>query len=526
MCSHRTRPARWNMIGALAQLMTRSSAAVLAVFVLLMDSPTASVAQSFGYPGWPPQDMSPPAISSPSPPVLLTPPASQYPTPPPPPVLLTPPASQNSVPWPSPPVLSAAMPPPAPAPVVPWNDSYPASDFRAEYVTKSFLLWPENLPYAKFVYFCQQQLVQTKRNLTDFSYKEGEGRLQTRPYFDLGLVDKHNTPYFRRWRIDWRVDIHRLVCPVVCEYTDIQRLYEYRLHRNVWLTGFACGIIAIAVLQVGVMVSIILLWVVNSDQVRRKDGHEKDQSLPEFLWDWHMSLEFWLDDFPDWVHLMLLVMVGFSMMEAAGHSNFFEWRSMLFYNFGVSYTWLTLSAVLSSILFQCAKFLSSRELVAAETPELSSSLSTTPSKNLTKTPSKTPSRIASTKRLGPLLEDSTTSPFDPLDDSRKSVREFWDSDDWKYQRIFGQIGVLILMSMYLLLVDDYEGKSMDSLASVIVGAIVVACIWSFAVATIVANRSLRRIFRRIFSKSCCTSKPTVKTSVSIELGTGSKPSSP
>jgi hypothetical protein len=237
---------------------------------------------------------------------------------------------------------------------------------------------------------------------------------------------------------------------------------------------------AIAGLELGVLAFITLLWVANFDGIRRKEGPPEDQSLVEFLLDWCKNLEFWLTFFPDWIHLVLLVMVGFTMMEGAGHSNFFEWRCLLLFNFGVTYTYLTLSAILSSFLFQCAQFLSSRNRKAAP------SLSKPASKNL--------SRKASTLSS-------------PAEEFGNSVKEFW-SDDWKYQRIFGQIGVLVLMAMYLLLVDDSLGQNMDSLASVIVGAIVVACIWSFAVATVVAIRSIRCLVTT-FTKPKPKSKSTV-----------------
>ncbi|KAG0580947.1 hypothetical protein KC19_4G212500 [Ceratodon purpureus] len=471
------------VMSTLAQVTARS-AAILVVLVMLLDYPQTTMAQpSFGY------DTTPP------PPYVLTPPASAppqnlYPSPPPP-ILATPPASQNPTP---------SLPPPVPTPLTTttppekWNGSYPPSDFREDIVPSQFILWPENLPYVKFMYFCQQVWKLPKRNLTDFSYNGGDARLQTRPYFDLGLVDIHNRPYLRRWFIDWRVDVNRLVCPVVCEYTDIQRLYQYRLHRDVLLTGFAYGVIIVAILQLGTAVSIILLWVLNLNKIRHKVGEtgkpDLNQSLIAFLRNWCNHPAFWLNIVRDWVHLVLLVIVGFSMMEAAGHSNFFEWRSMLFYNFGVTYSWLTLLAVVSSILPQCAQSLTSQKLKPV--PEQATDLP------LNKASSKNLAKKASTKKSGPLL---TTDVPTAASLSENLVQALWGSDDWKYQRIFGQFGVLILMSMYLLSVDDSDGKSMDSLASVIFGAIVVACIWSFVVATIIAIRSLRFIFN-----TSCTKK--------------------
>lgn len=67
--------------------------------------------------------------------------------------------------------------------------------------------------------------------------------------------------------------------------------------------------------------------------------------------------------------------------------------------------------------------------------------------------------------------------------------------------MFGQCGVLVLMGIYLMGVDDDEGLGMDSLGGIVVAAIVVACIWSGGVSAVVAGRAVRAIF------SCCSSWP-------------------
>jgi len=122
-------------------------------------------------------------------------------------------------------------PPPLSTPQV-WNASkYPETDFRSEVTPPMFALWPENLSYVKFEYYCEDTSNHTLR-LEDFVYKEGQGLLVIRPYFDVGLVDKHLTPYFQHWQF-WQVDIKRITYVLHCEYTDLQRLYAYRFGTHV-----------------------------------------------------------------------------------------------------------------------------------------------------------------------------------------------------------------------------------------------------------------------------------------------------
>jgi hypothetical protein len=59
--------------------------------------------------------------------------------------------------------------------------------------------------------------------------------------------------------------------------------------------------------------------------------------------------------------------------------------------------------------------------------------------------------------------------------------------------VFGQFGVLVLMGSYLLFVDDDTRFATDSLASIVLGAVVVACIWSNGVNLIILVCSIRSI---------------------------------
>jgi hypothetical protein len=182
----------------------------------------------------------------------------------------------------------------------------------------------------------------------------------------------------------------------------------------------------------------------------------------------------WISDvISDWMHLGLLVMVGFCMMEAVGHSDRFGWRSMLMYNVAVSYTYFTCIAMISSFLHQCAVYHNSLGLKSPISMAFTGSATSGDSMRLLDAKAAT--------------EESTSTSLVQL------------SEDWRWQRVFGQLGVLVLMGSYLLFVDDDSGSAMDSLASIVLGAVVVACIWSNGVSLIISVRSIRSISDNLIS---------------------------
>jgi hypothetical protein len=67
------------------------------------------------------------------------------------------------------------------------------------------------------------------------------------------------------------------------------------------------------------------------------------------------------------------------------------------------------------------------------------------------------------------------------------------SEDWRWQQVFGQLRVIVLIGSYFLFVDDDTGFAMDSLANIVLGAVVVACIWSNGVSLIILVCSIRSI---------------------------------
>ena len=138
----------------------------------------------------------------------------------------------------------------------------------------------------------------------------------------------------------------------------------------------------------------------------------------------------------DWVRLGILVMVGFCTMEAIGHSDHFGWNSMIMYNAAVSYIYYTCFAMISSFLHQCAYY------QKAHDPELTRSMAFI--------------RLVAT-------DESASKLLVQL------------SEDLRWQRVFAQLGVLVLMGRCLLLVDDDTGSAIDN---IVLGAVVMACIWS------------------------------------------------
>jgi hypothetical protein len=67
------------------------------------------------------------------------------------------------------------------------------------------------------------------------------------------------------------------------------------------------------------------------------------------------------------------------------------------------------------------------------------------------------------------------------------------TDDWRWQRVFGQVAVVVLMGTYLALVDDDTGSAMDNLANIVLAAVVAASIWSAASSALAAFRALARM---------------------------------
>lgn len=174
----------------------------------------------------------------------------------------------------------------------------------------------------------------------------------------------------------------------------------------------------------------------------------------------------------------MLVTVGFALIEAVGHSNPTTWRPILFYNAAVVYTYLTVVSLVSSVLRQLAVSsfdegddetkLRQRVQVDLENQYFSKDLPV---------PNETLKKIQTTNLALSRI-----------------------SEDWRWQRVFGQLAVLILVGTYLLFVDDVSGTATDSVAAIVFATLVVACTWSVGVGLVMTGRTVAHIRRHLMAK--------------------------
>ncbi|KAH9541076.1 hypothetical protein CY35_14G040700 [Sphagnum magellanicum] len=167
-------------------------------------------------------------------------------------------------------------------------------------------------------------------------------------------------------------------------------------------------------------------------------------------WIWgRIWMRGWADLFHDFIHLMLLALIGSCMMEAVGHSNVRLWRASVMFNTGVLYTYLTLLVLVSSVL-----------------------------------------RQLSTSWISSKLFDELGSQNALKDNIREIRRQVWVAlnnaiNNWRWMAVFGQTAVLVSMANYLTLVDDDSGSSMDGVAGIVLTTVAAASTWSFGIATVV-----------------------------------------
>ncbi len=337
-----------------------------------------------------------------------------------------------------------------------WNVSqYPCVDFRSEVVKTAFVLWPEMLN-GVFNYCCEDGA--SNYSLANFTYGLHQGQLDPRPYFDLGVVDTF-LPYWYFWTF-WVVPTKSISFPLHCDYTDLHHLYVRRFWNKIIVLGAKTGAVLVGILQLAVLVCVLCrwagpficphLWINNPSRCQMLKG-------------WFCRLEY-ADLITDWAHLILLALIGGCMMEAVGHSSLHMWRASVMYNAGAVYSYLTAMATLSSLVRQCAMCILPRQSVDALLPA----------------PRDSGSRFMPRESFDDV----------PLDRSGRALRGLrYVTDDWRWQKVFAQLGVLILMGTYLALVDTDDGGAMDNVAGIVLAVVVAACIWSAGVTIVVFFRS-------------------------------------
>ncbi|CAK9862790.1 unnamed protein product [Sphagnum jensenii] len=345
-----------------------------------------------------------------------------------------------------------------------WNVSqYPCTDFRSELVKTFFVLWPEMLN-GVFNYCCEDGA--SNYSLVNFTYGLNQGQLDPRPYFDLGVVETF-LPYWYFWTF-WQVPTKSISFPLHCDYTDLHHLYVRRFWNKTIVLGAKTGAVLVGILQLAVLVCVLCMWAGPFfrpqhwiSKSKRSDGL-RPRWRREMLKGWFWRLEY-ADLITDWAHLILLALIGGCMMEAIGHSSLHMWRASVMYNAGAVYSYLTAMAILSSLVRQCAMCILPRQSVDA---------------------------LPYPRDSGSRLMRSESVDKSPL---HRSSRAWWGlrdvTDDWRWQKVFAQLGVLILMGTYLALVDTDDGGAMDNVAGIVLAAVVAACIWSAGVTIVVFFRS-------------------------------------
>jgi hypothetical protein len=266
------------------------------------------------------------------------------------------------------------------------------------------------------------------------------------------------------------------------------------------------GILLCVILQALVL---IIVWFRNLKSEERKKlgdgwfGQEKRQRLEERFWK-----SGWADFITDLVHLMLLAVIGDCMMEAVGHSNLHMSRASIMYNAGAFYSYLILLAMVSSFLRQLA--MCSDITNTSEDTQESEASDDNKRKSDNLQNGKQSGAVGENNHIPQSIRDSNNHATEVNVEDSNSQHEkeqrriklqarAWDdavkglkvvTDDWRWQRVFGQLIVLALMGTYLVSVDDDTGSSMDNLAGIVIAAVVAASIWSAASATVVAFRAL------------------------------------
>ncbi len=303
-----------------------------------------------------------------------------------------------------------------------------------------FVLWPEMLN-GVFNYCCEDGA--SNYSLANFTYGLDQGQLDPRPYFDLGVVDTF-LPYWYFWTF-WQAPTKSISFPLHCDYTDMHHLFVSRFWNKTIVLGAKTGAGLVGILQLAVLVCVLCLWTWRFPCPGRWGIK---LSRCQMLHGWFCRWEY-ADMITDWAHLILLALIGGCMMEAIGHSSLHMWRASVMYNAGAVYSYLTAMAILSSLVRQCAMCI--------------------------------------------LPRPSGDALPVPLRKKRLSGRAWKDlrtvTDDWRWQKVFAQFGVLILMGTYLALVDTDDGGAMDNVAGIVLAAVVAACIWSAGVTFVVFFRS-------------------------------------
>ena len=372
------------------------------------------------------------------------------------------------------------------------------SDFRNDSTKNFFRVWPEDV--YNFSYCCEDGS-DHQYNLFNFTYSKHGARIISRPYFDLGYVETLLSPYWKQWRF-WQVPQRKIVLQNFnCDFTDLHHLYTHRFWTKVMRDGTVLALKLILLLQCVVIAFVVLKWfwnvcchVARTNKFRQKGGRnsspskESSSSWSNFIHTktgsdmrrWWFTQPRWEDWFSDLLHMYLIVVVGGCLIEGTGHSDPTKWRAIILYNTAVVYAWMTLLCLISTVLRQVTVswFDESEQDDEMEQQRRRETYKKKKEK------STNPNQL----QLAAALQQ----------EARPNHTLLKITEDWRWQRVFGQLAVLILIGTYLMFVDDDSGSAMDNIAALMFAAIVVACMWSGGVGLVVTARAIAHISRYLF----------------------------
>lgn len=386
-----------------------------------------------------------------------------------------------------------------------YNDTLKCSDFRNDTTETFFRVWPEDI--YNFSYCCEDGS-NHKYNLFNFTYDKHGARIISRPYFDLGYVETRFSPYWKQWKF-WKVPQKKIVVENFnCDFTDLHHLYTYRFWTKVIRDGTILAVKLILLLQCVVIAFVVLKWLWNicchvatTNKPRQEGGRGSSPSMDYIqikirtdMTRWWLKQPRWEDWITDVSHMYLIVIIGGALIEGTGHSNPTKWRAIVLYNTAVVYAWMTLLCSISTVLRQVTVSWFDEDEQGIEMEQQRC-------REIYRK-QKTMSKNANQLQIATALQH----------EARTSHTLLKVTEDWRWQRVFGQLAVIILVGTYLMFVDDDSGSAMDNIAALMFAAIVVACMWSGGVGLVVTARAIAHICIHLFYRP----KPATKEDIDIE----------
>lgn len=366
---------------------------------------------------------------------------------------------------------------------------FPANLFRNETDRMYFKKWPEDFAHPRFRFHCQD--ASSMYSLSNFTVNCDQmfGRLDPRPYYDVGIADGLQ-PFYKHWRYS---EIPTLEIQLWCERTDMHRLYAHRIVHEMLLPAVLSGIVLVIIVEVAV-VSVLCMSARRRALLKKRVQSFRQERMALKLLSTYLGGS---DVIADCLHILLLVMAGFCMIEGVSHSSSMSWRSICMLDAAVVYSYLTLFAVLSTIARQvataCREAARDKQIDADKYDvEMQSAINERDkpmaSENDDEGQAPRPMRRVTPRSLSTTPQGRRGVVGVDDDDDEDEYGK--DGNDWRWQRVFNQCGVVVLMTAFLTHNENFAGTALDSLVSVVWSVIMVAATWSIGVSIVVGARSL------------------------------------